>query len=95
MLPINQHFTKQQHWPQQACNVLQRAALTTGSLLVEQLCGGVVEAIRWSKALALGAAGVDCSADLGSKHLAQLHTPLVKAVDAPDESLQRIHRSIQ
>ena len=91
MLPINLHFTKQQHWPQQACN----AALATGSLLIEQLCGGVVEAIRWSKALALGAAGVDCSADLGSKHLAQLHTPLVKAVDAPDESLQRIHRSVQ
>ena len=68
--------------------------MTTGGLLVEQLCGGVIEAICWSKALALGAAGVDCSADLGGKHLAQLHTPLVKAVDAPDESLQRILRSV-
>jgi hypothetical protein len=68
--------------------------VTAGSLLVEQLCGGVIEAICWSKALVLGAAGVDCSADLGSKHLAQLHTPLVKAVDAPDEPLQHISRSV-
>lgn len=68
--------------------------MTAGSLLVEQLCGGVIEAICWSKALVLGASGVDCSADLGSKHLAQLHTPLVKAVDAPDEPLQHISRSV-
>ena len=54
----------------------------------------MVEAICWSKALVLGAAGVDCSADLGSKHLAQFHTPLVKAVDAPDESLQHTLRSV-
>ena len=55
---------------------------------VEQPGGGVVEAILWLDAPVGGAAGVDRSADLGGQDLAQLHAPLVKAVDAPDEALQ-------
>ena len=47
----------------------------------------MVEAICRGEAPVLGTAGVDSSADLGGQHLAQLHTPLVKAVDAPDEAL--------
>ena len=53
----------------------------------------MVETICRGEAPVLSTAGVDCSADLGGQHLAQLHTPLVKAVDAPDEALHSLIHS--
>ena len=72
----------------------QHEALDLGCAPVEQLGGGVVEPICWGEAPVLGTASVDSCADLGGKHLAQLNTPLVKAVDAPDEALQLQHKPI-
>ena len=52
----------------------------------------MVETISGGEAPVLGTAGVDSCAHFRSQNLAQLHTPLVKAVDAPDESLHnRVH----
>ena len=58
-------------------------------LPIQKCHSGVVEAISWSELAVLGAASVHCCTDLRSKHLAKLHTPLVKAVDAPDKALYR------
>ncbi len=54
---------------------------------VEQLGGGVVKAVGGADLAVLGAAHVHLAAHLAGQHLAQLHSPLVERVDAPDEAL--------
>ena len=48
----------------------------------------MVEAVGGADLAVLGAAHVHLAAHLGRQHLAQLHAPLIKRVDAPDEALQ-------
>jgi hypothetical protein len=55
---------------------------------IEKAHGGVVEAVGGPHPAALGATGVDRCPHLAGQDLAQLHTPLVKRVDAPDEALR-------
>ena len=54
---------------------------------VQQLGGGVVEAICRGEAPVLGSASIDSCAHFGGQHFAQLYTPLVKAVQTPNEPL--------
>ena len=49
----------------------------------------MVEAIGGADSARFGSAGVDRGPDLAGQHLAQLDTPLVEGVDAPDEALQQ------
>lgn len=51
--------------------------------MVEAVCGGDVAV--------LGAAGVHLCAHLAGQHLAQLYSPLVKRIDAPNEALHTSH----
>ena len=62
-----------------------RAALSP----VQQAHRGVVEAVCGADLAVLGAARVHSCPHLASKNLAELHTPLVEGVDAPNESLQK------
>lgn len=59
-----------------------------GSLLVEEAGGGVVEAVGRLDAAVHGPRAVHAGPHLGSQHLAQLHSPLVKGVNAPHHSLR-------
>ena len=54
---------------------------------VEQAGGGGVEGVHGGDAPRVCAAGMHRLPHLAGQHLAQLHAPLVKAVDAPDEAL--------
>ena len=47
----------------------------------------MVEAICRGEAPVLGSASVDSCAHFGRQHFPKLHTPLVKAVEAPNEPL--------
>ena len=60
---------------------------------VQQLGGGVVEAICRGEAPVLGSASIDSCAHFGRQHLSQLHTPLVEAVQAPNKPLHVPHKS--
>ena len=62
-------------------------ATSADGSLVQEGHGRMVEAVSRSQLAVLGPASVHCCANLGSKHLAQLHPPLVKAVDAPHKAL--------
>ena len=65
---------------------VQQAGLAL-QVLVHHAGGAVVEAVRGQHLAALGARRVHGGAHLGRKHLAQLHAPLVKRVDAPHKAL--------
>lgn len=69
------------------------ARLTIGlqvyDLLVEQSHSGEIKAISWSQLAVFGPASIHCCPNLGSQYLAQLHTPLVKAVNTPHKTLQK------
>lgn len=58
-----------------------------GESPVQQLGGGVVEAICRGEAPVLGSASIDSCAHFSRQHFTQLHTPLVKAVQTPNEPL--------